>query len=204
MEKIAIIGGGNGAFAAASDLAIRGHQVTLFEMPEFAAGIKAIQEKGGIQCKCLPSNQLKEGFAKLHKITTDVTEAFMDSDIIFVIIPATAHENIARTISPYINENQVLVLTPANFGGSIRFRDALLANGCSEATRVVEFDCMMYATRKTGPDSCWIRGYKHNMGCAVFPSMYTDEVYDRLKGIYPTLVKRDNVLVTGIRNINSV
>lgn len=204
MERICIIGGGNGAFAAASDMALRGHQVSLFEMPEFGAGIKAIQEKGGIQCKCLPSNQLKEGFAKLHKITTDVTEAFVDSDVIFVITPATAHENIAKTISPHIHEDQILVLSPANFGGSIRFRDALLANGCSEKTRVAEFDCMMYATRKTGPDSCWIRGYKHNMGCAVFPSKYTEEVYERLKRIYPTLVKRDNVLITGISNINSI
>ena len=34
MGKVTIIGGGNGAFAAASDLTIRGNQVTLFELPQ--------------------------------------------------------------------------------------------------------------------------------------------------------------------------
>ena len=35
MGKVTIIGGGNGAFAAASDLTIRGNQVTLFELPQW-------------------------------------------------------------------------------------------------------------------------------------------------------------------------
>ena len=30
MEKVTVIGGGNGGFATAADLTIRGHQVTLF------------------------------------------------------------------------------------------------------------------------------------------------------------------------------
>lgn len=37
MEKVTVIGGGNGAFATAADLTIRGNQVTLFELPRFAA-----------------------------------------------------------------------------------------------------------------------------------------------------------------------
>ena len=43
MGKVTIIGGGNGAFAAASDLTIRGNQVTLFELPQFAAGVSREQ-----------------------------------------------------------------------------------------------------------------------------------------------------------------
>lgn len=202
-EKITIIGGGNGAFAAAADLTIRGHQITLFEMPAFADSIKGIQEKGGIDLECLPSNQLKGGFAKLHKITSDIKEALKDSDIVFIITPAYAHANIAAATAPYIREEMIVVLTPANFGGSIIFREALIKNGCSEKTKVAEFDTMMYATRKTSATSSWIRGYKHNLGCAVFPSENSNEIFERLKGIYPYIIKRDNVLVTGVSNVNS-
>ena len=45
-RKITIIGAGNGGFAAAADLTMRGHQVTLFEMPEFADSIREIQKTG--------------------------------------------------------------------------------------------------------------------------------------------------------------
>ena len=38
MEKVTVIGGGNGAFATAADLTIRGSEVTLFELPRSAAG----------------------------------------------------------------------------------------------------------------------------------------------------------------------
>ena len=36
MEKVTVIGGGNGGFATAADLTIRGHQVTLFEVFQWA------------------------------------------------------------------------------------------------------------------------------------------------------------------------
>lgn len=48
MEKVTIIGGGNGAFAAASDLTIRGHQITLYELPQFAKNLEEVSQRGGI------------------------------------------------------------------------------------------------------------------------------------------------------------
>ena len=75
MEKVTVIGGGNGAFATAADLTIRGNQVTLFELPRFAAGLSEVIEKGGIEMEAYANNGLTGGFAKLHKITTDIGEA---------------------------------------------------------------------------------------------------------------------------------
>ena len=69
MEKVTVIGGGNGAFATAADLTIRGNQVTLFELPRFAAGLSEVIEKGGIEMEAYANNGLTGGFAKLHKIT---------------------------------------------------------------------------------------------------------------------------------------
>ena len=55
MEKVTVIGGGNGAFATAADLTIRGNQVTLFELPRFAAGLSEVIEKGGIEMEAYAS-----------------------------------------------------------------------------------------------------------------------------------------------------
>ena len=79
MEKVTVIGGGNGAFATAADLTIRGNQVTLFELPRFAAGLSEVIEKGGIEMEAYANNGLTGGFAKLHKITTDIGEALCSS-----------------------------------------------------------------------------------------------------------------------------
>lgn len=55
MEKVTVIGGGNGGFATAADLTIRGHQVTLFELPQFSSGlsevIKTRRHRYGSLCK---------------------------------------------------------------------------------------------------------------------------------------------------------
>ncbi len=207
--RITIIGGGNGAFAAAGHLTLVGHQVTLFEMPAFQASLDPIKKRGGkLKVKCLPSNHLPEGEAMLHKLTIDAREAMEESDIILVITPAQGHESIAKAIAPYVRSNHVIAITPGNFGGSIKFRNYLIAGGCEESVKVAEFETMPYATRKekdengeiVGP---WIRGYKHGLGCSVFPSKNSDEIFNRLYDIYDILEKRDNVLVTGVSNVNT-
>ena len=119
MEKITIVGGGNGAFAASADLTLRGNQVTLFELPQFAGGIKEVMERGGIEMESFAGNGLEEGFAKLYKITTDVKEALAESDIIMVIVPSYSLETIAKLCAPYLRDGQIVALCPANFGGSL-------------------------------------------------------------------------------------
>lgn len=43
-----------------------------------------------------------------------------------------------------------------------------------------EFSCMMYATRKKSPSSVWVRGYKHNLGVAMFPNRNSEEAFARI------------------------
>lgn len=42
--KVAVIGGGNGGFATASQMALAGHEVHLFELPDFSANIAELKE----------------------------------------------------------------------------------------------------------------------------------------------------------------
>lgn len=203
-EKITIVGGGNGGFAAAADLTIQGHQVTLFEVPAFKASLDEAIKAGGIDLECLPSNGIKPGFAKIHKFTIDPAEAMKDSDIVLIIAPSYSLNTLAKMLAPFVRENHIISLCPANFGGSVYVRKIMLENGCTvKNLKVAEFSCMMYATRKKDAKSVYIRGYKHNLGFSVFPSEGQEEIFKRMQAIYPILIPYGNIIETGLSNLNT-
>jgi opine dehydrogenase len=203
-ERVTVIGGGNGGFAAASDLTIRGHEVLLYEHPDFSDSIKEVMDLGGIDLETLPSSGLTGGFAKLHTVTTDIEVALDFAEIVLVVAPAFAFENLARTCAPFVHEGQIFMLSPGNFGGSLFFSNTLTESGCNKRVRVAELECMMYACRKKDARSVWIRGYKRALGCGVFPDSDSTEVMQRLRNLYPNLINRGNVLEVGMCNPNMI
>ena len=203
MEKVTIIGGGNGAFAAASDLTIRGHQGTLYELPQFAENLKEVIERGGIELEAFENNGLTGGFAKLYKITTDISEALAESEIVMIIVPSYSLDTIAELCAPHLRENQIVALCPANPGGSLVFRHTMDKMGYNTKIWLAEFACMMYACRKKSASSIWIRGYKHNLGVAFFPNQGSEPAFQRLQALYPFTVRYGNVIETGFSNLNT-
>lgn len=203
-SKICVIGAGNGGLAAAADLTIRGKDVILFELPEFKNSIIDLKKKGGLYLKTLPSSGLTGGFARLYKITTDIAEALEEAEIILIVAPAFAHEKIAQVCASYLRRSHIVVLAPGNMGGSIAFYNTLIENGCNKDVVVSEMECMMYACRKMNQDTVYIRGYKHHLGFATFPASETEIVFQKVKEIYPFLIKRRNVIETGMSNCNPI
>ena len=203
MEKVTIVGGGNGAFAAASDLTLRGNQITLFELPQFFDGLSEVVERGGIEMEAFPGNGLEGGFAKLHKITNNIQEALNASDIVLIIVPSYSMKTIASLCAPYLRTGQIVALCPANVGGSLYFQQILKKSGNPAQVHFAEFSCMMYACRKKTPSSVWVRGYKHGLGVAFFPSNDSHKEFARLQALYPYIVHYNNVIETGLSNINT-
>src|SRR5690625_318281 len=146
--NVTIIGAGNGGMAAAADLSIRGHKVTLYELPEFKETLKSIQRERGIYLKTLESSGLTGGFASLKKITINIEEAIESAEVILIIVPSYAHKVIAQKIAPFLKENQSIVLAPGNMGGSIEFYHTLIENGGTKKIAISEFESMMYACRR--------------------------------------------------------
>ena len=48
VERVAILGAGNGGITAAADLSERGFKVSLYEVPQFAQNLDVIKGKEGI------------------------------------------------------------------------------------------------------------------------------------------------------------
>lgn len=200
--RIAIMGGGNGGFAAAGHLALSGFEVSLFDFPKFTEGMQDAMKMGGIKVQALPSSGMPEGLAKLRLITTEAGEALEGADVVLVIVPAFAQEAMARACAPHLKESHSVVLIPGNLYGSLYFRKVVNETSGANDYLLGETESMMYATRKLDSGSTWIRGYKHNLGFAALPASRTEEMLKILSPILPTLVPRKNILAVGLSNPN--
>ena len=66
-EKITVIGAGNGGMAMAYSLGQMGHDVCIYDSPDFPVQINAVHEKGGIEAvsELYECPMLNAGFSKL-------------------------------------------------------------------------------------------------------------------------------------------
>ncbi len=115
--RIAVLGGGNGSFAAAGDMALAGHDVRLWRRD--AEAVRAHNAAGGtITVKDFRGRHE----AKLSLVTNDIAAAVRDAELILCPAPATAQPDIARALAPHLKDGQVVFLPPGTFG-SLHFRE---------------------------------------------------------------------------------
>ena len=196
---VAVLGAGHSGFGLAGDLALRGVPVQLCEHPDFAAALAPVQEAGGVAVRGVTG----EGFARLAGATTDVREALNDAALVFVVVPAYAHEAMAALAAPHLQPEQTVVLMPGNAGGALAFRRAVLEHG-GPAVTVAEASSFVFACKKDGPAGVWIRGVKHGLPVGVLPAERTEAVMALLQPLYPTLTAATDVLETSLSNANHV
>lgn len=200
VKKIAIIGGGNGGFAAAADLALAGYQITLYEDEMFSNNIQRLMETKTITLTGVGRN----GEAKIHKITTNIKEAIEDVDIIMPITPAYAQKNLAEKLAPYVKVGHMIVLAPGSTGGALVLAKILHDKGKLSGVKIAEMHTLPYATRKTGPTSVNILLEVKKLYFAAFPAKYNQEMYEVVKELYPAVELVGDVLESSLNNGNPV
>lgn len=196
--EYAVLGAGNGGQCVSAYLTLMGYKVSLFDRYENI--IKPIKEKGGIELKGVSLN----GFAQIDTITTDIKEAVSDKKVILVIVPAFAHEYLARILAPVLEDGQVIVLCPGSTGGVLEFKKILEEENCKASIKLAETYTLFYACRCESPGVANIFGIKSEMPIASMPSDDVDYIINLLKDPYPELIKAQNVLETGLANLNAV
>lgn len=201
---VAVLGGGHAGFAHAADLSVRGFEVRLCEVPQLEENIVAIKQRGGIDCRPDPSTGLEGGFGQLALITTDAAAAIDGADVIFLVVPAFAQRAFAEQIAPHVKPEQIVVLSPANFGGAVTFAAALKEFGCSTLPVLCEAQSMIYACRKASDEAVQIFGYKHGLQVAVFPAHQTESIIPTLRKIFPELESAPSILYTWLSNPNAI
>ena len=195
--KIAVIGAGNGGQAIAGYLGLSGYEVSLYDIDE--PKIKELQRKGGIQLE----GRL-EGFGSVGCITTDIDKAVKGAEIIMVTTVANAHRAVAKSIAPYIEEGQVIILNPGRTCGALVFKQTLSDCGCNKRFYLGEAQTLVYACRIVENGLVNIIGVKDEVLLAGLPAADTDYILNRINPIYPSFIKTDNVLQTSLENIGAM
>lgn len=195
-----VVGAGHGGKAMAAHLSLMGFPVTLYNRtPENVSGIK---ERGGIDLRSYTSGP--HGFAELQSVTSDLGDAVEKAEVIMVVVPSTAHRDIARRLSRHLRDGQTVVLNPGRTGGAIEFATVLRERTCSVEVTVAEAQSFIYRSRSTGPAEARIMRIKDAVPLAALPASRTGRVLGVLETAFPQFIDGVNVLQTGLNNIWSV
>ena len=196
--KICILGGGNGAFAAAAHLGREGHQIRIFS--PFVEELEPIVKKGGIILK----GCLGEDFVNGIKVYTQLAQAVRNVDLVMVIVPAIFHAQYARLVISLLEEGQILFLNPGHTGGALGVKQVLKDQGLKVKIALVETNTLTYVARKTGNDEVTIFRLGNHLIFSALPACETPAASQKIKELYPGLNSADSVLETSLANFNAV
>ena len=195
--KIAVIGAGNGGQSIAGYLALQGYETSLYDIDVQKMDI--LKQKGGIEL----TGRI-EGFGKIDCITTDIAEAVKGAEIVMVTTVANAHRAVAKSMAPYVEEGQVIILNPGRTCGALVFNQTLQTEGCTKRYYLGEAQTLVYACRVIENGKVNIIGVKDEVFLAGLPASDTEYILSKINPMYPCFVKADNVLRTSLENIGAM
>jgi opine dehydrogenase len=198
--RYTVIGAGNGGRAMAAHLALMNFPVVLYNRT--LENVAAIRVRGGIELTSY--EDVPHGFGRLDLITSDMGEALEEADVIMVVVPATAHADIAGTASSHLRDGQIVVLNPGRTGGTLEFVHVLRQCGCEADVTVAEAETLVYAARSEGPAQARIFRIKDAVPLAALPAARTPQVLKALFGAYPRFIDGKNVLQTSLNNMGAI
>jgi len=198
MNRVTVIGAGNGGVSMAAWLSLRGCLVSLYD--KFDQALEGIKKAGGIKLKA-PST---EGFAQIDTVTSDIAVALEGSDLIMVVTPAFAHGDVARFCAPFLTKGQKVILNPGRTAGAIEFRKTVKENNPDARFTVAEAQSLLFACRRTGPAEAVIYKIKKHMPLAALPAQSTAEALKAVVAWFPQFAAAGDVLETSLMNIGAV
>ena len=195
--KISVIGAGNGGQAIAGYLATQGYDVALYDI--VTEKIDELRKLGGINLEGRIN-----GFGMLGCITTNIEEAVQGAEIIMVTTVANAHRAVAKSIAPFVEEGQVIILNPGRTCGALVFKQTLADCGCTKRYYLGEAQTLVYACRVVKNGLVNVIGVKDEVLLSGLPAADTDYILEKINPIYPSFMKTDNVLRTSLENIGAM
>lgn len=181
--KIAVLGGGNGSFAAAGDFALAGHEVRLWRRD--ADQVAAHRAAGS---RILVKDHTGKHDVTLALVTTDMAEAVAGTELILCPAPAFAQADIARLLAPHLRDGQVVFLPPATFGSMI-FAMAMRDAGNRAKASFAETGTLPWLTRKHGPFEVAITIRAKRLPVGVFPLSAAPRALEVIGRAFPNAIE---------------
>ncbi len=192
--RFCVIGAGSGGRAFAAYISSKGFPVSLYNRSY--SRISTIKQKGGIKAK-----GALEGFFPLELITQNLKLAIKDSDVIMVVIPASAHKSIAKKLAPLLSTNQIIILNPGRTFGSVEVKGIIDKINRKNSIKIGETQTLIFTSRELAGNEVNIITIKDTVNFSTFPDKFTFLIYDVLKEIFPQLIPVENYLEVTLNNI---
>jgi len=195
--QIAVLGGSNGAYAAAADLAEKGHHVRLWRRDREA--FKPVLERQGLSLKDYQGTRS----VSLALAGVDVAEILQGAELVIAPLPATAQVSLAALIAPYLEDGQVLFLPPGSFG-SYMMACELRRRGCKAKVTLAETGTLPYLCRRHGPDTIAITTRATRLPTGCFPAKQSGYALDIIKQAYPSIEPLTDALDGALMNAGPI
>ncbi|MBA3350389.1 MAG: NAD/NADP octopine/nopaline dehydrogenase family protein, partial [Actinobacteria bacterium] len=194
MSCVAILGAGAGGMAAAADLALRGHEVRLWNRSE--STIEPFRAAGKITYR----GALGDGEVGIGCAGTDLARTLAGADVVAVTLPALAHEKVAGALAG-LDCTIPVVLNPGHTGGALHWRHVFARAGATPPP-IAELSTLTYVARKRTPDSVTISGVAGRVHAACLPG--DEHALSCARSMWTSATTAQDVLATGLANVNMV
>jgi opine dehydrogenase len=180
---IAVLGGGNGSFAAAGDFTMAGHEVRLWRRDKDA--VAAHRAAGG---RIVVKDYQGRHEVTLALVTDDIAAAVGGAELILCPTPAMAQADIARVLSPHLADGQVVFLPPGTFGSVLLAKTAWEAGNHADVA-FAETGTLPWLTRKHGPFESAITVRAKRLPTGVFPLKRKDHALTVISRAFPGVIE---------------
>lgn len=195
--KIAVLGGGNGSYAAVADAVEAGHEVRWWrrDAGSFAPlgtppKLKVTDHKGTREIAVATGD--------------DLGWALEGAQAILAPMPAFAQEDLATALSPHLVDGQVIYLAPGSFGAWIMM-EALRKAGSEADVAFCETGTLPWLCRKQGEGEIRITTRASRLPTGAFPARLTDHAIEVLSLIYPDAIERcEDALSAALMNAGPI
>jgi opine dehydrogenase len=199
-ERFTVMGAGHGGKAMAAHLALMGAEVALWNRT--FDHISIIKKRGGIELESTESGP--HGFGTLKVVTADICEAVEFAQVIMVVVPSSAHADVAKATAPFLRNGQIVILHPGRTLGALEFAKVIRDQGCTADVTVAEAETFIYASRADGPAQARIFRIKEAVPLAALPSCRNEQVLHCIRNAYPQFIDGVDVLHTGLNNMGAI
>lgn len=191
---IAVVGGGNGSYTAAADLALAGHTV------RFRPG-SPDRHGDVLRTRSITITGLgRTGVAEPQLVSQDTGAVVKGADIVICTDPAFTQPNRATLIAPHLSDGQLVFLSPGSLG-SYLVATAVRALGNLADITYAEPGTLPYLTRKIGPCEVQVSGLAIHLPIGVYPARHTDRAMTCLRALFPGAHAVEDALSVALLNV---
>ena len=192
--RIAIVGGGNGAYAAAADLTEKGHEVRFWRRDA-----EALRKSKTLTLKDAEGERM----VSVASNSPDIGEALRGAELVFMPDPAFTQADNARRLAPHLADGQVVFLAPGTFGSYVMaqiLRDA----GSRADFAFAETGTLPWLTRKHGPSTADITARATRLPTGVYPAKKREAALAVIRKAFPSIEPVEDALSGALMNAGPI